>query len=44
MMLSAAISHADSDINLTRNALRMTEVTSRMISHATASLAATTSM
>ena len=43
MMLSAATSHADSDTSLTMKALRMTEVISRMTSHASASLAATTS-
>ena len=42
-MLSAATSQAESDTSLTMKALRMTEVTSRMISHASASLAATTS-
>ncbi len=44
MMLSAAISHAATEISLTRKALRMTDVTRRMISQATANLAATTSM
>ena len=43
MMLSAAISHADSDTSRTMKALRITEVTSRMISQAKASLAATAS-
>ena len=43
MMLSAATSQADSDTTRTMKALRMTEVTSRMTSQASASLAATTS-
>ena len=43
-MLSAAISHAATDTSLTMNSLRMTEVISRMISQASASLAATISM
>ena len=43
MMLSAATSQADSDTSRTMNALRITMVTSRMISHANASLAATAS-
>jgi hypothetical protein len=41
--LSAAISHADIDTSLTMNSLRMTDVTRRMTSHASASLAATAS-
>ena len=41
--LSAAISHADSDTSLTMNSLRMTDVTSRMTSQASASLAETAS-
>ena len=42
-MLNAATSQAENDTTLTMKALRMTDVTSRMTSHATASLAATTS-
>ena len=40
-MLSAATHHAASDTSLTRKALRMTEVTNRITSQATASLADT---
>ena len=42
-MLSAATSHADSDTSRTMKALRITEVTSRITSQASASLAATIS-
>ena len=42
-MLKAATSHADSDTSRTIKALRITEVTSRIISHAKARLAATAS-
>ena len=41
MMLSAATTHADSDTSWTMKALRITEVTSRITSQASASLAAT---
>ncbi len=44
MTLNAAITHAVSETSFTRVSLRMTEVTTRMISQATASFAATTSM
>ena len=40
-MLSAATTHADSDTSLTMKALRITEVTSRITSQASASFAAT---
>ena len=40
-MLSAATNHAVIDTSLTMKALRITEVTSRITSHASASLAAT---
>ena len=43
MMLSAATSHAASDTTRTTNSLRITLVTRRMISQATASLAETSS-
>ena len=42
-MLSAATSHADSDTSLTMKALRITEVTRRITSQASASLAETAS-
>ena len=42
-MLRAAISHADSDTRRTMNSLLITEVSSRIISQASASLAETTS-
>ena len=41
--LRAATSQADSDTSLTMNSLRMTDVTSRITSQATASLAETAS-
>ena len=40
MMLSAATTQADTDTSRTMKALRITEVTSRIISQASASLAA----
>ena len=40
-MLSAAMNHAVTDTSLTMKVLRITEVTSRITSHASASLAAT---
>ena len=42
-MLSAATNHAVTDTSLTMKVLRITEVTSRITSHASASLAATIS-
>ena len=42
-MLKAATSHADSDTRRTMKSLRITEVISRIISQASASLAATAS-
>ena len=42
-MLSAAMNHAVTDTSLTMKVLWITEVTSRITSHASASLAATIS-